>query len=47
MYCCKAQSIISRWKLRKNKFFIIIIIDYYPREHISQNVKTVLRDQGE
>ena len=34
----------------KNKFFIIIIIiiiDYYPREHISQNVMTVLRDQGE
>ena len=31
----------------QNKFFIIIIIDYYPREHISQNVTTVLRDQGE
>ena len=31
----------------KNKFVIIIIIDYYPREHISQNVTTVLRDQGE
>ena len=31
----------------KNKFFIITIIDYYPREHISQKVMTVLRDQGE
>ena len=30
----------------QNKFFIIIIIDYYPHEHISQNVMTVLRDQG-
>ena len=30
----------------QNKFFIITIIDYYPREHISQNVTTVLRDQG-
>ena len=31
----------------KNKFFIFIMIDYHPREHISQYVTTVLRDQGE
>ena len=47
MYCCKVQLIISSWKTTQNKFLIIIIINYYPREHISQNVTSVLRDQGE